>query len=349
MGAKWPDRPTHQRRMRYAKTLFFALMAKVLLLALTMLVASMVVFALSGSLPGNAAQVMLGESASPGAVFALAEKLALNAPAPQRYGAWLYALLHGDGGISFAYHTPVATLMAERLAISLPLAGLAFGLTLLIGLGVGLGLSLTALSFGEVASSRWRLWLKRLLHGMGVAYCTLAVVIPNFWIGLVLILLFSLHLQWFPAGGFPESADARATAAALFLPALTLAIGQGAILARLTHSLLRACAKEPFARTAIAKGLSARGVLWRHVLQNASAPLLTVMALQFGNLLAGSIVVESVFFLPGLGRLLVTSLANRDIPVITDCLMLVTALIILVRMATDLMASLTDPRRLARP
>lgn len=306
------------------------LIKRLMTLVLTLAVASALIFFTLEVLPGNAAQVQMGPDASPEAVAALSVQLGLDKPVLQRYGLWLAGLLHADLGLSYAYSSPVVELVAERLAVSVPLALLAMLLTTTI-----------ALSAGLYAASR-----HHRLGDVGVMGLTqLGMAVPNFWFAIVLILIFSVHLQWFAAGGFPGwGEDAWGSLQALLLPAVSLAVVQSAILARVTRSAVLEVLREDYVRTARAKGLSRRATLWRHVLRNALVPVVTVMGLQFAHLLAGTIVVENVFYLPGLGRLIFQSIANRDLIVVRNCVMLLAAMVVLVNFIVDVLYALIDPR-----
>ncbi|HCL87399.1 MAG TPA: ABC transporter permease [Comamonadaceae bacterium] len=303
-------------------------------LAATLLAASCVVFLVLEILPGNAAQVLLGPDAAPEAVAELTRQLGLDLPAWQRYLQWMGGLLTGDMGTSHAYGTPVGELIAERLALTIPLALLAMLLA-----------SALALAAGVYAAAR-----HNRLGDVGVmALAQLGIAIPNFWFAILLILVFSVKLQWLSAGGFPgwtEEAGGGPWLAlqSLLLPAVALAVVQGAILARITRSAVLDVMREDFVRTARAKGLSRRAALLRHVLRNAMIPVVTVMGLQFANLLAGTIVVENVFYLPGLGRLIFQSIANRDLIVVRNCIMLLAAMVVLVNFVVDLLYAAIDPR-----
>ncbi|HEX2010912.1 MAG TPA: ABC transporter permease [Roseateles sp.] len=306
-------------------------------LVATLLAASALIFALLEILPGNAAQLQMGTEATPEAVAALAEQLGLNRPAWQRYLHWLAGLAHLDMGLSHAYGTPVAELVGERLALTVPLAVLAMALTTAI-----------ALSTGIYAAAR---------HGrpgdMGVMLVSqLGIAVPSFWFAILLILAFAVKLQWVSAGGFPgwREADGGGDGGfwpalqSLILPALALAVVQAAILARITRSAMLEVLREDFMRTARAKGLSRRRALWGHALRNAMIPVLTVMGLQFANLLAGTIVVENVFYLPGLGRLIFQSIANRDLIVVRNCVLLLAVMVIVVNFVVDVLYAWVDPR-----
>ena len=296
----------------------------------TLWVASLVVFAVLDILPGNVADVMLGESATLEARAALVAKLGLDRPAPVRYGQWLVGLAHADMGTSVAYDTPVATLIKERLQVTLPLAVMAMVLAAAI-----------ALTLGLYAASR-----HNQLGDVGVMVASqIGMAIPNFWFAILLILLFAVKLQWFSAGGFPGWDDGLwEPIKALVLPATALAVVQAAILARITRSAVLDVLREDFVRTARAKGLTRRAVLWRHVLRNAMVPVLTVMGLQFANLLTGTIVVEYVFSLPGLGRLIFQAIANRDLIVVRNVVMLLAAAVIAINFIVDVLYAVIDPR-----
>jgi peptide/nickel transport system permease protein len=306
------------------------LFKRVLTLVLTLVATSVLVFLVLEILPGNAAQILMGPDASPEAVQALATQLGIDRPPLERYGRWVAGLLTGDLGNSYAYSSPVSELVLERLALTVPLAMLAMALTAAIALAAGI-----------YAASR-----HNKLGDVGVmAVSQVGIAIPNFWFAILLILLFSVHLKWFSAGGFPGwSEGVLPGLRALLLPALSLAVVQSAILARITRSAVLEVLREDFVRTARAKGVSRRGTLWGHVLRNAMIPVITVMGLQFAELLAGTIVVESVFYLPGLGRLIFQSIANRDLIVVRNCVMLLAAMVVIVNFVVDVLYAAIDPR-----
>jgi peptide/nickel transport system permease protein len=314
-------------------TLIF-LLKRVATLIATLLAASLLVFGVLEALPGNAAQLLMGPDASPEAVAALAEKLGLNDSAWARYGAWMGGLLRGDMGLSHAYSTPVAELIAERLVLTVPLAVIAMALTTVIAISAGVYAAARHKQPGDIGM-------------MGLSQ--LGIAVPNFWFAILLILLFAVQLQWLPAGGFPgwreeDGGGIWAALQALLLPAVALAVVQAAILARITRSAMLEVLREDFVRSARAKGLSRRGALWGHALRNAMIPVLTVMGLQFANLLAGTIVVENVFYLPGLGRLIFQSIANRDLIVVRNAVLLLAAMVIVVNFVVDVLYAWIDPR-----
>ena len=300
----------------------------------TLAVASLLVFGVLELLPGNVAQVMLGDSATPETLAALEKKLGLDQPAAQRYGHWVSGLLRGETAVSVSYGTPTAELIAERLRVTLPLALLAMGLTTVL-----------ALTLGIYAASR-----HNRLGDVGVMLGSqLGIAVPSFWFAILLILLFAVKLQWVSAGGFPgwtadEGGGVKEGLVALALPALALALVQAAILARVTRSSVLEVMREDYVRTARAKGLSRRATLWKHVLRNAMIPVLTIMGLQFANLVTGTIVIENVFVLPGIGRLVFQAIANRDLVVVRDVVMLLVAVVVIVNFAVDVLYALVDPR-----
>lgn len=310
------------------------LLRRLLSFALTLLAASAVVFAVLELLPGNAAQVILGETATPESLAAMEEKLGLNQPALQRYGAWVGGWLQGQTAVSIAYDTPTALLMLERLQVTLPLAVMAMGLTVALALALGIFAASKQNKAGDIGVMT--------LSQLGLA-------LPNFWLAILLILLFAVHLEWVSAGGFPGWSEDNGGGIgqgikALILPAMALAAVQSAILTRVTRSAVLDTLREDFVRTARAKGLSRSQVLWGHVLRNAMIPVITVMGLQFGNLITSAIVIENVFVLPGLGRLIFQAIANRDLVVVRDVVMLLAALVILINFLVDVLYAWVDPR-----
>jgi len=301
-----------------------------LTLLATLAVASVIIFLVLDALPGNAAQMLMGADASPDAVRALAVKLGLDQPLAYRYLHWIAGAAVGDLGNSYAYGTSVAALIGERLWLSIPLALLAMAITVVLALAAGIYTAANHNKLGDV----------------GVMSLTqVGIALPNFWFAILLILLFSVKLHWLSAGGFAGWDDGIwAGLRSLLLPAISLAVVQAAILARVTRSAVLEVLREDFVRTARAKGLSRRAVLWQHVLRNAMIPVMTVMGLQFANLWAGTIVIENVFYLPGLGRLIFQSIANRDLIVVRNCVMLLAAMVIIVNFVVDVLYAVIDPR-----
>lgn len=298
-------------------------------LVLSLIAASIVIFLVLEVVPGDPAQFMLGLNATPEATAALRTALGLDGPLLERYFTWVLGLLHGDFGISYTYKVPVSGLIADRIWISLLLAIYALALSTLIAFPVGILAAVRRNSATDVGI-------------MGATQVGLAV--PNFWFAMLLVLLFSITLRWFSAGGFPGWQDPLLALKALTLPAVALALPQASILARVMRSSLLDTLGEDYIRSARAKGLSRGQTLWRHALRNALIPVLTIIGLQFSFLLAGAIIIENVFFLPGLGRLVFQGITSRDLIVVKSVVMLLVFAVILVTFLVDITYALVDPR-----
>jgi peptide/nickel transport system permease protein len=296
----------------------------------TLLGASIVVFLVLEILPGDPAMVILGPNADQEAYDALSKKLGLDRPMLERYIDWIIGLLTGDLGDSYAYSVPVWDLLLERMALTVPLALIAMVMSVA-----------AALALGVYAASRHN---KPGDYGV-MAFSQLGIAVPNFWFGILLILFFSVYLRWFSSGGFPGWSEGGWLALkSLILPAVALATVQTAILARTTRSAVLETFREDYVRTARAKGLNANATLWRHVVRNALIPVITIMGLQFANLLTGTIVIENVFYLPGLGRLVFQAISNRDLVVVKDVVLFLAAMVIVVNFLVDLAYAVIDPR-----
>ncbi len=299
-------------------------------LAATLLVVSLAIFVILDILPGDPAAIMLGVSATPETLANLRHEMGLDLPAPVRYLHWLGGLLIGHLGTSTTYGVPVAGLIGERLAVTLPLALLA----ILIAVAL-------ALPLGAVAGAR----PGSLADKAETLVSELGIAVPNFWIGLLLILFVSLHLGWLPSGGFPGwRAGPGPAFGALILPAIALAVPQAAVLMRVTRTAVRDIGHQDFVRTAAAKGLGPGTILWRHVVPNALIPVVTILGLQVSFLIAGAILVENVFTLPGLGRLAWQALAQRDLAVIQAVVLFFAAMVLVVNWAVDELYAVIDPR-----
>jgi peptide/nickel transport system permease protein len=304
-------------------------------LVLTLGVAALVIFVLLEILPGDPAATMLGVSATPENVAVLRAELGLDRPPLTRLLGWLGGLFTGDLGISYAYRVPVAGLVAERAAVTLPLALMALMLASTIGI-----------TLGALAASRAFTPVDTLVMGIS----QIGIAIPNFWFGILFVILFSVTLGWFPAGGFPGWAEnALGSFRALVLPAFALALPQSAVIARMTRSSLLETLNEDFIRTARAKGLTRGQTLRRHALRNALIPVLTVLGLQFSFLVSGTIIVENVFALPGLGRLLVQAVGGHDVILVKNLVLIFVGAVILINALVDLAYGLIDPRLKAAP
>ncbi|GGM09779.1 ABC transporter permease [Pseudooceanicola nanhaiensis] len=299
-------------------------------LAVSLAVASVVIFLAIEVLPGDPAAYMLGVNAQEDTLAALREQLGLNMSGWERYSSWILGLLQGDFGTSYTYRTPVADMIAERVKVSLPLAVYALVLSTVIAFPAGIYAASRRGRPGDVAI-------------MGVTQ--LGVAIPNFWFAMLMVLVFSINLRWFSAGGFPGwDAGVLACLKALTLPAIALALPQASILARVMRSSLLDTLSEDFVRTARAKGLTRAQALRRHALRNALIPVLTIIGLQFSFLLAGAIIIENVFFLPGLGRLIFQSISSRDLVVVESVVMLLVFAVVVVNFAVEIAYALVDPR-----
>ncbi|MFP3952890.1 MAG: ABC transporter permease [Candidatus Acetothermia bacterium] len=310
--------------------MFNYIISRVVELVLTLLVVSLIIFTVVRVIPGDPAQLILGMNAAPENLKALREDLGLNRPMVVQYLDWVRGLLHFDLGESITYNKPVSTLILHRLGVTLPLTALAAILGLLIALPMGV--------FAATRRSK----------GMDMGIITisqLGMSIPAFWFGILLLTLFSVNLGLLPAGGFPGWLKGPVRALlSLTLPVLTLGLIQSAALTRMTRASVLEVLASDFVRTARSKGIPERNVLFKHVLKNSSISIVTLVGLQVGQLLAGAIVVEMVFHLPGLGRLLMTALQQRDLPLVQGIVTVLVAAIIIVNFLVDFIYSTIDPR-----
>jgi peptide/nickel transport system permease protein len=303
---------------------------RLLALLATLLAASLIVFVVMEVLPGDPALLILGVNAQEDTLAALRSQMGLDRPAWERYLTWLADLLRGDLGVSHTYAVDVAKLIGERVAVSLPLALMAIVLSTAI-----------AIPCGVVAASR-----QGRIADVGISVAAqVGIAVPNFWFALLLILFFSVGMGWFPAGGFAGwDAGAWPALQSLLLPAAALALPQAAILTRVTRSAVLEVLREDYVRTARAKGLPRRAALWRHAVRNALIPVVTIMGLQFSFLLAGTIIIENVFYLPGLGRLLFQAIAQRDLIVVKELVVLLAGTVVVINFVVDLAYLALDPR-----
>ncbi len=299
-------------------------------LVVSLLVASILVFTVVNVLPGDVAAVMLGTSATPEALDTLRHQLGLDQPGWLRYLQWIGGIAHGNFGTSVLSHSEVAPLIVQKLSVSGPLA-----------LGSAVIALAVALPLGVVAGTRYRTATGAVISALSL----LGIAVPAFWAGLLLATVFAIQLHLFPAGGFTDWSDnPLAAIKSLILPALALGLVQAAVLTRYIRSAIIDVQREDFIRTARAKGLTRWQALRRHGFRYAAIPVVTVLGIQLTGLLVGAIVIENVFVLPGLGRLLFQSVGNRDLIVVQDLVMLITAVVLLVNFATDLSYRLLDPR-----
>lgn len=299
-------------------------------LIITLFAVSLIIYVVMGLLPGDPAAIMLGTSASPDTLAALQKQMGLDQPLALRYLHWLIAVFRGDLGQSYTYGVPVAGLILERLAVTLPLALMAVCLSILIAIPLG------------VAAARNRNGVVDFGAGL---FSHVGIAVPGFWVGLLLILVFSTMLGWMPSGGFPGwQAGFGVAFTALVLPAVALALSQAGVLTRVCRSAVLEVMNEDFVRTARAKGLSERVALWRHAVPNAMIPVVTMIGLQFTFLIAGAVLVENVFNLPGLGRLAYQALTQRDIVVMQAVVLFFSGLVIVMNFIVDLAYLFIDPR-----
>jgi peptide/nickel transport system permease protein len=279
-------------------------------------------FALIHLVPGDPVVAMLGDNASPADVARLRERLGLDRPLWEQYGAFLYGLAHGDLGRSIAFNEPVARLIAERFPATLELAAGGLAVAILI-----------ALPLGFVAGAN----PGRAIDLGAMGFAILGVSIPHIYLGPLLMIVFSLDLRWLPLTG-------RGGLSHLVLPALTLGTALSAVLARMLRQSLIAAGNADYMRTAIGKGLGRRAALVRHALRNAITPVVTLLGLQLGGLLTGTIVTEMIFSWPGLGRLLMAAISARDYPLVEGCVLTFALTYVIVNLLTDLAYGAIDPR-----
>ena len=298
--------------------------------AVTLLFVSALVFIVVRVLPGDPADLILGTERNPETVERLRESLGLNRPLALQYAAWLAGAVRGDLGTSIQYDVPVGRLIVSRLPVTLPLMLLAAAFMIAV-----------AVPLGVYAATRYR----RAADYLAMVVSQLGIAVPSFWSGLLLILFFSVHLGWFRSGGFEGwSSGVWPGVKSLALPALALGLFQAAVLVRATRSAVLDVMREDFVRTARAKGLPETRVIALHTLRNAMIPIITVIGLQVGQLMAGSIVLESVFALPGLGRLALGAISARDLPVVQGVTLFVAGAIVFINFAVDVAYAMVDPR-----
>lgn len=280
--------------------------------------------------PGNPARIILGFDANPAALAALEHKLGLDLPPLQRYADWLAGVARFDLGTSLVYDVPGGELLAERLPVTLPLTLLAVIVT--VGVGIPLGLA---------AARRRGHWSDAAIR----VFTQLGIATPSFWLGIFLIFIFAVHYQWLPAGGFvPWDEDAGAAFRSLLLPAFALGFARAAALTRIVRSAALEQYGSDYVRTARSKGLSDPVIARRHVLRNALIPVATVLALEIGQLLAGAIVIESVFSLPGVGALALTAVGNRDLPLVQAIVLAMIGVTLTLSFVSDILYAYIDPR-----
>jgi peptide/nickel transport system permease protein len=303
---------------------------RIVLIALVLVAVSMMVFAITTLLPANVAYLILGPFAPPEQVRALELKLGLTDPVWQQYLRWAGRFLAGDLGESTLMNRPIAPLLWDALSRSLVLTSVSFVLIAVIGIGLGV---VAALRHG-----------RPLDHGVSIA-TYLGIAVPEFFWAIVVIVVFAAWLGWLPASGYePLAAGVAVWAKHLIAPTITLVFGHLAHVSRLTRSSMIEVMQSPYVTAARAKGLPERVVVLRHALRNALLPTITVLALDFGRLMGGIVVVETIFAYPGLGRLVVFSIQNRDIPTLQASILVVAAIYAFANLIADLLYALLNPK-----
>jgi peptide/nickel transport system permease protein len=303
---------------------------KLVALLILLFLVSITVYSVLFVLPGDPAQIILGINATPETLANLRAELGLDKSFWAQYAEWMHNLLTGQGSRSINYDMPVYDLIISRLAVTGPLALLAIVFGVVISIPLGIYAARHQNRPGDV----------------GVMFFTqLGLATPEFWLGILLILLFSVHWGVFSAGGFPGwSVDFWGSIKALLLPSFALGVIRASILTRLTRSSMLDVLREDYVRTARAKGLKERTVIYVHALRNALIPVLTILGLQLGQLMAGAIIIENVYYLPGLGRLVFQAIGQRDLPVVREIVLFMAAAVVLVNFIVDLAYASLDPR-----
>lgn len=304
---------------------------KRILIAVPVLIGmSILVFSLIHLVPGDPALVMLGLTATPANVATLHEQLNLNDPLWQQYLAWLWDVLHGDLGTDYRSHEPLTQMLLSRLPVTLELTLLASVLSILIGVPLGVLGAVRRKGPADVA---------------GTAVSLVGISVPDFWLGVLLVLLVSLKLDWLPPSGYrPISEGLVDNLRYMILPALTLSISMASVLLRTTRAAMLEVLSQDYIKFTRAKGVRERLVIYKHALRNASIPIVTVLGLQFGFLLGGAVIVESIFSLPGIGRMTLNAVNTRSYPIIQGGVLIIGVLFMIVNLVTDLLYAVLNPR-----
>lgn len=293
-------------------------------------VVTITVFGLSALIPGDPAVTLAGEGATPELIASIREELGLSKPWLEQYLSWMAGVLQGDLGTSFFYNTPVSGLVMSRLPVTLSLALFAIVAAIVFGILAGM-----------LAAAR----RGRVIDKITTVLSTVGIATPNFWVGMILLILFSLNWRVFPAVGYtPITTDPAAWFMHLVLPGIALAAAAGAELQRQTRSSVSEILSQDYIRTARAQGLSRRKVLWQRALKNGAPPLATVVGLQTAVLLGGSVVVEKVFSIPGLGTLAIESVTLKDLPILQGVVLLNACFVIIINFATDIIYTVLNPK-----
>lgn len=296
----------------------------------TLFFVSIIIFGLQQLLPGDPAIAMAGEERDPITIEQIREKYNLNKPLPVRYWLWISGVLQGDFGESIRIQLPVAQLLLEKLPVTIELAVLAMLVALAIGLPAGM--------ISALYNGRWPDYLANVIGLWGLST-------PNFWLGIMMILLFSVHLGWLPASGYvPPGEDLLGNLQAMLMPAIVLGTGIAAVMMRHTRSAMLQVLGSDYIRTARAKGLYERIVIGKHALRNAAVPVITLGALEFGQLLSGAVLTEQIFSIPGFGKLVVDAVFNRDYAVVQGVVLCTATAYILLNLLADIAYFLVNPR-----
>jgi len=283
---------------------------------------SIVSFSLLHLIPGDPAVVLAGVGARPEDLAGIRAEYGLDQPLPVQYVNYVSRAVHGDLGISIRTRDPVARTLATRLQLTFQLTLLSMALSIILGVLAGV-----------IAATHHNTWIDSSIMVTALA----GVSVPGFWLGLLLLVVFAGALRWFPAGG-------SGTPMHLVLPSVVLGLGGAAVIARMTRSSMLEVVRQDYLRTLRANGVSERLVIYKHALRNALNPVITVVGLQFGFLLGGAVIVESVFALPGVGSLMINAIFNRDYPVVQGGMLLISVVFVLVNLMTDLLYGLVNPR-----
>jgi peptide/nickel transport system permease protein len=300
----------------------------------TLVAASLFIYFMLNLLAGDPAAVMLGEDANAADIAAMRERLGLNRPWYVQYWDWITGFFTGDLGVSIITGREIAPTLVQRASVTIPLALFSSLIAVVVAIGAGV---YNALHYRDLSGA--------LVSGASL----IGVAVPNFWFGILAATYLAVRFKLFPAGGFPGWDTGFWTAVnSLFLPAVTIGLSQASILTRHVRSSVLSVSREDFIRTARSRGLTRRAALWRHGMRNAALPVITVLGIQIGNLISGTVVVENVFFLPGLGRMVVVAVGQRDLLIVQSTLMIIVALVVVINFITDVVYTLLDPRTKAR-
>jgi peptide/nickel transport system permease protein len=303
---------------------------RLLQLVPTLFFVSVIIFSLQHLLPGDPALVMAGEERDPAVIEQIRQQYHLDRPVPVQYVYWVRGVLSGDLGESMRLKVPVLSLIAQKLPVTLQLASMAIIIALVIGVGAGIVSAVKKDSAWDYAANGFALW---------------GISTPNFWLGIMLIFLFSVKLGWLPASGYVGFAeDWRASLASTIMPAFVLGNAIAAILMRHTRSAMLQVLESDYVRTARAKGLLERTVIFKHAMRNALTPVITLGALEFGTLLSGAVLTEQVFTIPGFGKLIVDAVFNRDYAVVQGVVLVTATTYVILNLLADVAYILVNPR-----